>query len=370
MRDPTFEPHPRPRRRRWPILLPLVLVVVLAAGWAGFWSYAAGRAQAEFAAWRDREAARGRVFTCDGEDFSGFPFRFELSCAAPTLREPRLTLKTANLHAAAQVYQPNLAIAEFGGPLTVVEDGGAGATVDWSLAQASVSGLVSGSRRVALVVDKPAVTPLGGGERLATAAHMELHAREAPRLPQDPPAFDVALNLSQALFAGIPRVPNVPLDTDVSATVRNFTDFSPKPWRQMLRDFQAANGRLEIKQARVRQGDILAVGRGNLNLTERGTLDGQIDLTVAGLEQLMSVLGIDKAVGQASQNAIERLVPGLNLGKLFGPRGNASIAAAGAAMLGQQAELEGRQAVMLPLRFADGAVFLGPLKVGEMGPVY
>src|SRR5690349_25089344 len=44
--------------------------------------------------------------------FSGFPFRFELSCAAPTLREPRLTLKTANLHAAAQVYQPNLARSE------------------------------------------------------------------------------------------------------------------------------------------------------------------------------------------------------------------------------------------------------------------
>jgi hypothetical protein len=370
VRDPTFEPHPRPRPRRWPIVLPLALVVVLAAGWAGFWYYAAGRAQAEFAAWRSREAARGRVFTCDGEEFSGFPFRFELSCAAPTLREPRITFKSADLHAAAQVYQPNLAIAEFRGPLTIVEDGGAGGTVDWTLAQASLSGLVSGSRRLALVLDKPAVTPLGGAERLATAAHLELHAREAPRLPQDPPALHVALNLSQALLSGIPRVPNTPLDADVSATVRNFTDFSPKPWRQMLRDFQAADGRLEIKQARVRQGNILASGQGSLSLTERGTLDGQINLTIAGLEQLMSVLGIDKAVGQASQNAIDRLVPGLNLGKLFGPRGNASLAAAGAAMLGQQAELEGRQAVTLPLRFADGAVFLGPLKVGEMGPVF
>ncbi len=369
MRGSRSDYEPSPPSRRWRIVLPLALIVVLAAGWTGFWYYAAARAQAEFAAWRAREAAAGRVLACGQQEVSGFPFRFELRCEAPTLREPRLTLHASDLHAAVQVYQPTLLIAEFGGPLTAVEEGRPGIAIGWSLAQASVRGLPSPGR-VSLVLDKPTVAPLAGGEQLANAAHAELHARAAPRLPQDPPAIDVAIDVAQALVPAIPRAPDAPLDADISGTLRGFTDFHPRPWREMLRAFQAANGRLDIKEARVRQGEILAVGHGSLSLNARGTLEGQIDLTVAGLEQLMIVLGIDKAVGQASQNAIDRLAPGLNLSQLLGPRGHAAIAAAGAAMLGQPAELEGRAAVTLPLRFADGQVFLGPVKIGGMAPLF
>ena len=39
-------------------------------------------------------------------------------------------------------------------------------------------------------------------------------------------------------------------------------------------------------------------------------------------------------------------------------------------MLGQPAELEGRKAVALPLRFTDGTVYLGPLKVGQTAPLF
>jgi hypothetical protein len=152
--------------------------------------------------------------------------------------------------------------------------------------------------------------------------------------------------------------------------LRGLTDLRPKPLPALLRDLQAANGRLDITHARVRQGEIIGVGQGTLSLTARGTLDGQLQLTVAGLEQLMAALGLDKKVGQASQNALDRVAPGLNLDRLLGPRGNAALAAAGVAMLGQPAELEGRRAVTLPLRFADGVVFLGPLRAGELPPLF
>jgi hypothetical protein len=368
--DPRFHPDAR-RPRRWPIVLPLALVVALAAGWSGIWYYAASRAQSGFAAWQVREAARGRAVTCTTQDFSGFPFRFELSCTDPALseRNGRLTLKAKSLHAAMQVYQPNLAIAEFAGPLAVTQDGRAAGTLDWALAQASVHGLSLPPERVSVVLDRPAAH-LPDGTPLADAAHGELHVRPAAHAPQDPPAFDVALTLAQAHLAGIARLRDLPIDADITATLRGLADFSPRPWRQVLRDLQAANGRLELSKARIREGDILAVGQGTLTLTPRGMLDGEIDLTVAGIEQLMATLGLDEAVGRASQKALDRLAPGLNLNALFGPRGNAAIAAAGAAMLGKPAELEGRQAVTLPLRLADGTIFLGPLKVGEMTPLF
>jgi hypothetical protein len=282
-----------------------------------------------------------------------------------------VSLKARDLHAAVQAYQPSLAIAEFGSPLMATDDAGHAIRVDWTLAQASVHGLATmPPKRVSFVLDRPSVTRNGGQETLARATHAEMHVRPAPRLPQDPPAFDLALYLTQALVPGVPRVPSTPIDAQITATLRGLSDFSPRPLAQLLRDLQTANGRLDITQARIQQGNVLAVGHGTLRLTARGALDGEIEVTVAGIEDLMTALGIDRAVGQASQDALNRLAPGLDLNRLLGSRGKAALAAKGASMLGQPAEVEGRKAVALPLRFADGTVFLGPLRVGAIAPLF
>ncbi len=39
-------------------------------------------------------------------------------------------------------------------------------------------------------------------------------------------------------------------------------------------------------------------------------------------------------------------------------------------MMGQPAELEGKRAVTLPLRFDDGMALLGPLKLGMTPPLF
>jgi hypothetical protein len=365
MTSHTFDTAAVRPPRRWRIVLPLVVVVLLAAAWVGFWYYAAARAQSELAALRAREAAAGREISCANESVGGFPFRLELRCADPgvSLRRARLSLQAKDMLAAVQVYQPTLMIAEFGGPLTITDEArGEKYALDWSLAQASVRGLPR-PERVSLVLDKPALGRLGA-ELLGRADHAELHAQPAPRLANDPPALDISL------LVAVPRVANAPIDADIAGTLRGVGDLSPKPLAQLMRELAAANGRLDITKARIQQGDILATGSGTLRLTQRGTLDGELALTVAGIDQLVALLGVDKAVGQASQRALSRIAPGLNLDALFGPRGGAALAAAGAAMLGQPAELEGRQAVTLPLRFADGVVFLGPLRVGEMAPLF
>ena len=375
MSDRTFDSGLGRPRRRWRLALLLAIVVVVAAGWTGLWSYAAKRADAELAAWRGREAAAGRVVGCGTQRIAGFPFRIEIRCTDPTLnlQASQLAFGLKDLLAAVQIYQPTLLIGEFTGPLTVANDGGPpDIVVDWTLAQTSVHGLPFEPDRVSVVLDKPSVARPASpaAQTLASAEHLELHARQAPRLPQDPPVLDLALDLRQALLPAFAQVPEGPIDAEIAATLRGLADLRPKPLPALLRDLQAANGRLDITHARVRQGEIVGVGQGTLSLTARGTLDGQLQLTVAGIEQLMTALGLDKKVGQASQNALDRVAPGLNLDRLLGPRGNAALAAAGVAMLGQPAELEGRRAVTLPLRFADGVVFLGPLRAGELPPLF
>jgi hypothetical protein len=50
---------------------------------------------------------------------------------------------------------------------------------------------------------------------------------------------------------------------------------------------------------------------------------------------------------------------------------NANIGVAvGINALGKEAELEGKKARSFPLRFVDGAVYLGPLKVAQTPPLF
>jgi hypothetical protein len=65
--------------------------------------------------------------------------------------------------------------------------------------------------------------------------------------------------------------------------------------------------------------------------------------------------------------ALNRAVPGL--GNVVAQNANVGVAA-GINSLGKEAVLEGKKARTFPLRFADGAVFLGPLKVGQVPPLF
>ena len=61
---PHAESAPAVPRRRWMLFAPFLVVVVLAAGWSALWFYAAGRAEADLAAWRESERQAGRTQHC------------------------------------------------------------------------------------------------------------------------------------------------------------------------------------------------------------------------------------------------------------------------------------------------------------------
>lgn len=65
--------------------------------------------------------------------------------------------------------------------------------------------------------------------------------------------------------------------------------------------------------------------------------------------------------------SLDRMIPGL--GKVVRQNAGAGLAAV-VNSLGTAAELEGKPARAFPLRFADGAVLLGPIKVGQVPPLF
>jgi hypothetical protein len=393
------------KSRPWLIAVPTAILVLVGIIWSGFWHWATNTAEATMTAWRAREAGAGRIYNCATTAFGGYPFRIEVNCAEPAVDDRRtaLSVRAHHLTAVAQVWDPTLVIGEIIPPLAVGPLGGApAATMDWTKAQGSLRGMPGAPERLSIVVDNPKLAAAPSGGLLAAAEHMELHGRFAANSTPGHPALDLALDARHATAPGsvatlgtFGPLASAGIDLSVVAVLHGVSDVSLKPLEQQLRQIQAANGRLDITSARLQQGDLIASATGALGLTPRGTLSGDVKLTVVNLARLVPLLGIDRMVAQAvPQEAINRYAPALDrllpgLGGVLksrdsggaapggGAGGSASgsssdlSAAAGAAMLGgQPAEFEGKRAVTLTLHFDDGVAFLGPLKLGQVPPLY
>jgi hypothetical protein len=239
------------------------------------------------------------------------------------------------------------------------------------------------------VFDDAAIERLDGSVQvpLATVKHLELHGRIARGSPADHPDIESVLEVTQGSIHGLHPLLVQPFDADVRAMVSGLKDFRPKPWPERFREIQAAGGHIEILNSRIQQGDVIAVAAGTLGLSANGRLDGELQMTVAGLEKVIPTLGIDKMLEQGvPQATLDRVAPGVktqDINNLFGAldraipglgkvvKQNANVGvAAGVNALGTEAVLEGKKARAFPLRFVDGAVFLGPLKVADVPPLF
>jgi len=371
--------NPTRRRRRWPLIL-IALLLVGAGLWSALWQYGAGVTQRTIDGWRAREAAAGRIYTCASLAVGGFPFDLTVHCAGAGVElksnQPPLALKTQDIRVKASVWQPTQLTTEFGSPLAIAEWGKATAiTVNWQHAESMLRGLPTSPESASIHVDRPVVLGAAGGDSLFNATRFDLDGRIVSGTVQDRPVIEMVLKLIAAAAPAWHPALAVPVDADITAVFRGLKDFSPKPWSARLRELQAAGGRIEITKARLQQRDTVATAEGALGLSPAGRLNGELQLTVANLEAFLPALGLDRMLSQEQASPrlneafgrLDRIMPGL--GNMA--RRNAGPAiVAGVNAMGQPAELEGRRAVKLPLRFDDGMVSLGPLKIGYVPSLF
>jgi hypothetical protein len=371
----TYHAELAPRRRPWLIAIPLIVVLLLGAIWTGVWFYAAREAETRMDAWLAQQARGGRVFACGSRTVGGYPFRIEVRCtnASAELRDaqPPLAIKLKEVLAVAQVWDPKLLIAEFTGPLSVSDPGQQPyALATWTLAQASVRGTPSTPDRASIVVDGLKLEGATAGTTLFDSRRTELHARMQFGSWPHNPAIDLAVKLVSATAPTIHQFMSQPLDADILAVLHGLKDFRPKPMPVRLREWQAAGGRLEIQSARLAQGETLANASGTLGLTERGGLDGALQVAAAGIERFLPAIGAEPGSSlnlsrvAPALNAIDRAVPGL--AQRVPPPKQQSLQAGLLALLGKSVEIEGKRGVEVPVRFRDGAVTLGPLPLGRV----
>jgi hypothetical protein len=387
----TLEPRRRPL---WRLFIAPALLLIAAVGWSAFWFYAASQVDIQADAWRAREAKSGRVYDCTNRSVAGYPFRLEIRCNDPSVTlvsqtagqgAVPITAKLDEILVVAQVYDPKRVIAEFKGPAQISDPSvQASFVANWKMGRSSVYGLPLVPQRISVVFDDPAIDRVEGAMQVPVAAarHVELHGRIAEGSPKEQPVIESVLQISQGSIKGLHPLLADPFDADVRALLSGLKDLSPKPWPARFREIQAAGGHVEILQSRVQQGDLIAVAAGTLGFSPSGRLEGELQMTVTGIEKVIPALGIDKmlengvpqatldrvAPGVKSQDitnlmgALDRAIPGL--GKVVKQNANVGVAV-GINALGKEATLEGKTARAFPLRFVDGGVFLGPLKVAQ-----
>jgi hypothetical protein len=398
MPDMTLAPRRRPL---WRLFIAPALLVIAAAAWSAFWFYAASQVDVTADAWRAREAKSGRVYDCARRSVAGFPFRLEVRCdgasvslvsqtAEQTATQAPITAKLGEILVVAQVYDPKLLIAEFTAPATISDRSQQPSMmVNWSKARSSVVGLPAVPQRISLVFDDPSIDRVNGSVQtpLARAKHIELHGRLADGSALNRPVVETVLKIEAGSLQEVHPLLAEPFNADVRAMLSGLKDFSPKPWPVRFREIQAAGGHVEIVQSRIAQGELVAVAAGTLGLTANGRLDGELQMTVAGLEKVIPALGIEKMLDEGVPQAnLDRVAPGVKtsdvnnllgaldraipgLGKVVKQNANVGVAA-GINALGKEAVLEGKKARAFPLRFVDGAVFLGAVKVAQLPPLF
>jgi hypothetical protein len=261
--------------------------------------------------------------------------------------------------------------------------------VNWSTARASVVGLPAVPQRASIVFDDVAIDRSNNAAPVpvARARHIELHGRLAEGSTPKDPVIESVLRIESGSVQDIHPVLARPFSAEIRARLTGLKDLTPKPWPERLRELQSSGGHVEILQSRIQQDDLIAVAAGTLALNAQGLVDGELQMTVSGIEKIIPELGIEKMLEDGvPQAALDRLAPGVKtkdvnnllgaldraipgLGKMVKQNANIGVAA-GINALGKEATLEGKPARIFPLRFADGVVYLGPIKVGQVPPLF
>jgi len=264
----------------------LVGVVLVCALWSGGWIYASGyiRGEVEKLALADGQTAP--KVTCGGLNIGGFPFRFDLECTQASIVSADTQIDIAAVRASILVYRPNHVIASALSPATVADAfTGSRQQLDWEGLQASLRTDWFKLARVSLVTDGLKVSDaLFGMAPVVQAAHLEAHLVDLPE-EAEPPHANLALYVnatdldapSQAVSGG-----QVQIEAHLNKLPDDIRQLAAP---NLLADWQAAGGTLEIVDVAASDANATLSARGELALDDGAALNGTLAVTSTGLAE-------------------------------------------------------------------------------------
>lgn len=276
----------RRRRRLWPFLVGLI--VVLAVAWVAYW-YAVYRIADGFVADASALPVDESVdLACDDRHFGGFPLQITMDCTGAATRSATgSTLDLARLAVRAPLYNPGLVEADIGGPVVfdgvnhVIRSDWQGGAVDFmagfggiSKANASFADLTfEVTDRVDEMIWSAAATAWGTEIRPAAA-------EGALRLVLS--AEDLVITIGSEDYPTISGT--------AAVTLAGFGDRIDRTPERMIGDWLRAGGALEVTHMDLESGDVVAEVNGPLTLAVDGTFSGTLTIRYLGEQDLPTLV--------------------------------------------------------------------------------
>ncbi len=326
------------------LLIPFALLALVIAVHGAYWAFMSGEIRTAALAWIEEQEAQGYDVSHDGVTVSGYPFRFSVRAVAPGLTAPEAaggwSVAYDRVAASAQFYNINhwILVLDGGGEFATQIDGApARYQIEAASLRLSVTGENGANTRIGAEAEALAVTALEGPEpafasieRLAMAG--VLSDADVLRLRVDLSGAETGAGVLPERILGAfgDRAEEIRLLADITVWSALAGSGDPLAWTR-------GGGALEVNQALLDWGPAQASGSGRLRLDERLSPEGRLSVVVSNPERLAGALVTAGLVNEEQAQA-------LRLAALMAPPRQDGIA--------------------LPFRLQDGAVFLGPARLG------
>ena len=295
----------------WRMFLPLAIVLVLALLWTIYWFVASGMARNRLAEERANWTSKGLALTCTQEAWGGYPFHFEFSCTSPVVTlADKAELKSAHLLLIALAYAPWQIAALIDGPTTLMAAGIP--PLEMKHQRALAAATFDKDWKHSLSVDVPALSAPGLGQ----ADRVTLFTR-----PAATNGTDISLRGQNIIYRPNGR-PEVAIN-DAS-----------------LLGMLLADRSLRIDKFELQHGQLRYWGSGALSIDPQYRIAGQIATETNDMQALLALLG--PQLGLSDGNLA-------NIQTMLGLMGNGA---------------------KVPIIAKDGALYVGPLKIADLPPLY
>lgn len=331
------------------LLAPFAVLLVLLAAYTAYWIYASGEIRKWARDWIAEQEMAGYEIEHGPIRVSGYPLRFTLDARDPDITAPLAEggwqARFSRLSASAMPWNFEHWIVTLGGPLTLAaQAGGEPALYEASAEQArlSINASGNGTQRIGIELDGFAIDALQGPvpavtglSRFALTGRIDADNRLTARVE----AFEMAFapDLFEPRFAGT-----------FGRTAQSFRfEGAVTQWDALAREgdagaWSAAGGRLMIAGVGLEWGPATLGGTGELGLDPQLRPNGRLSVVISDPDSLVEAMVAAGLVEPGQGDA-------LRLAAMMAPRRETGIA--------------------LPLRFQDGGIFLGPARIGSVGPV-
>jgi hypothetical protein len=279
-----------------------------------------------------------------------------------------MVINAKSLTTVASLFHPDTYVTEISGPVSITDSNQSATVVgNWALAQLTLNGKAAAkANKVSLVLDNPEIYRVASGKDkpLLAGGRLELDANTTS-------GSDINI-AAHAIDVSVPEggpITSRPFVANIAAILRNPGAKSAQSLAETLQDWQSRGGHIDVAEARIQQGDAVATGSGHIGLNLNGGLEGSVHLDASGpYRQLAQSYLRDGNSGAHEREQMAQAYlgqPRVQTRSLGGsPEAPAPVRPQPLLKPAQGAKLD------IPIRFVNGAVYLGSTGLGAIPPLF